>query len=353
MSPTPRSFVVGKPHVVAVYDGSIVSFVEHDRDGVSELGSIVIPNSPARRLDTQSEVLIRRIADGRKPVVLRLSEEMGLVCYDRFPETARQDLRSIVAHRLDGLTPWSADKVMFDARVAANLGGSQIEAVIIVAPTQQIDTAIEGLAALGLSATAVDMVVDFPKAPCTLNFLGGTETVQGQGPAAWAVGLAAVLALTVGIGLYVDLDARAQIIEQRDSFAAALQERLADLPELHTRLEGLRHQTDIIAERRHAQPSGLLVIEDLSHILPDGVWLKRLAISGNELQVSGYAPDAEVLLSLIEEQASFANVEFTGPNRPETVLTDGFEVSVDSFALQALIEAPGIQLPLASDGQGQ
>lgn len=345
MTTEQRKFVVGKPHVVALFDGTHFQFFDHERKSVTDLGRVNIPNSPSRRLDTQSEILIRQIADSRKPVVMRLSEDMGLVCFDRFPESARQDLKAIVAHRIDSLTPWSADKVLFDARVAGKLGNGQIDAMIIAALREQVDLGLEGLGALGLTAAAADLVVDFPNAPCTLNLLGSTESVQGVGISGWLAGAAATVAMAVIGFCYFDISSRAQVIEDRITLTEGVQERVADLPDLLRRLDALKHQTDIIADRRRGQPSILLVIEDLSDALPDGVWLRRLAIAEDQLAISGYAPDAEVLLALIESESAFGAAEFTAPSRRELVLVDGLDHAADSFALKAIIESLGTRLP--------
>ena len=345
MNAPARRFIVGKPHLIALFDGATIHFIDHDRKSETDLGRVAIPNSPSRRLDTQSEVLIRQIAESRKPIVLRLAEDMGLVCHDRFPETAKSDLKAIVAHRLDTLTPWNAERVMFDAKPIATTGDGQLDALIIAAPNEQVNRGIEALGALGLVASAVDMVVDFPNAPCSLNFLGGTENAQNLGAAPWLTSIAAAITLIVGAYAYTSLTSQQEALASRQVYAEALTKRLADLPDLHQQLDALRNQSEVIAERRRQQPSILLSIEELSQTLPDGVWLKSMDIEGRDLSISGYAPDAEVLLSLIESNASFTAAEFTAPSRREAVLAEGVNGSVDSFALQTRISAPGTRLP--------
>lgn len=345
MSQAIKRFAVGKPHVVALFDGAGVHFFDHNRNGIRQLGHISIPDLPTRRIDTQSEVLVRKVVDSRKPIVLRLAEDMGLVCYERFPATARSDLRAIVAHALDSITPWSGDKVVFDAKAIAESGEGQIEVQIIAAPVEQVEAGIDGLRKLGLTATAADIVVDFPNSPCTMNFWGGTEKPVGIAAPAWIAGFMAMIAFSTLAFVHQGTKLADDRRLEREAFAAALRSRLDDLPELRQQLDGLKSQSGQIAERRRNQPSVLLAIDQLSDALPDGVWLQRLSISGRELSMAGYAPDAETLLAIIEGHQAFTEAQFTSASRPEDIEYNGQWYSADSFSLSAAIESPGTELP--------
>jgi hypothetical protein len=57
------------------------------------------------------------------------------------------------------------------------------------------------------------------------------------------------------------------------------------------------------------------VLEVLSRILPDSVWLESVALEGRELTVSGYAEDAAEVVPTVESSAHFSGVEFGRPAR--------------------------------------
>lgn len=349
MSSGAPTFAVGKPHITALFDDGHFHFAAHDKRAVSELGSVELPKSPARRLDTQSEVLIRQIADSNLPIVLRLGEDMGLVFNQTFPEAARHELRSIVAHQLDGMTPWPPDRVMYDALVKDGTADGQIDVEIVAAPKEHVEAATSALGSLGLTASAIDMVVDFPNAPCVHNLLGGTQPPQTAKVALTATAIATSLVIAAGLSLYLYIDDNRSVLAERMDLADGLSERLADLPDLHRQLEGLSEQTQRIAERRREQPSALLVLDGLSRALPDGVWLDRLTIDGSMLRLSGYAPDAEDLLSLVESDEGFANAQFATANRQELVDVEDGQITAESFTLEAEILMSGTRLPTPSD----
>ena len=148
--------------------------------------------------------------------------------------------------------------------------------------------------------------------------------------AGFCLGLAAAVAMLVGAASYLQVSTLREQLTARQSYGVALQDRLADLPALRQKLDGLQRQSDVIADRRQRQPSVLLVIEDLSGLLPDGVWLDRLTVSQQYVTMSGYAPDAEVLLGLIEAHESFSAAEFTAASRRELILTSEDEFVTDN-----------------------
>jgi general secretion pathway protein L len=119
----------------------------------------------------------------------------------------------------------------------------------------------------------------------------------------------------------------------------ALEERLADLPELRTSLDALRNETRFVAQQQRLAVSPLVVIEALSRLLPDTVWLGDLTVQGNALTINGFADDASAVVALVEGSPLFSQAEFRSPSTRERVpLPDGSEREVSRFSLAARVE---------------
>ena len=117
-----------------------------------------------------------------------------------------------------------------------------------------------------------------------------------------------------------------------------MEERLADLPELSSRIDTLRAQARFLADDRSKRASPLLVLEVLSRLLPDAVWLTEATLDGNELSIGGLAEDASSLVPLVEAAAEFEQVRFLAPSTRIAVPgSDGTERQVERFALRAIV----------------
>jgi hypothetical protein len=120
---------------------------------------------------------------------------------------------------------------------------------------------------------------------------------------------------------------------------AGLEQRLADLPDLRNRIEALRAQARFFADDRNSRPSPLLVLEVLSRLLPDTVWLTDASLDGRELSISGLAEDASALIPLVERAPEFEQTRFLSPSTRVTVSDPvGGERQVERFALRAVVD---------------
>lgn len=336
-----------RPYIVALFEGARLRLFKIERGTVVEFGELYIDEANSRHADTHAEALIRPITDAGWPIVLRLGEDAGLVTYDTLPSSARDSLKAVIGHRLDALTPWSADRAAFDAIVTGRDGTGRIDVMIAAAPKTAVDEAMEALGAFGLTAAAVDIVVSTPDEPNRFDLLRSDAPVVRRSPLrTLATVCLAALAVTAAYFTVSWWRGEQELAEQRN-FALALQDRLSDLPALHEELDALKNQAGVIADRRREQPSVALAIEELSRTLPDGVWLSRIAIDGPTLAITGYAPDAEVLLGLLEQASAFGAAEFRAANRPEEVMVDGIPQPADAFTVAAEIALRGTELPLA------
>jgi general secretion pathway protein L len=69
----------------------------------------------------------------------------------------------------------------------------------------------------------------------------------------------------------------------------------------------------VLARRKHETQASVIVIEELSRILPDHTYVTELHIDGNTLQIAGITHDAPLLIRLIEQSPHFTRATFFAP----------------------------------------
>lgn len=329
--------------VIALYERSSLRLAIRRGQRLDKLGSIRLPDSGRPELgavDPGAGPILQRVRRSRLPVVLRLPAAMGLVCQDVLPASAERELAAIMGNKIDLLTPWSAEQVHADQRIDRRDDG-QLAVSLVVAPRAAVAEARRRLSALGLEPRGVDLVEDDPWALPTVDL---AHALVGSRRGARWLGLAAIAllipALVGGLGLGQQILARKALIAERQQQVDALEQRLADLPELRASLEALRGETRFVAERQREAPSPLIVLEALSELLPDSVWLSDLTIEGGNVMINGFADDAAAVLGLVEGSPYFAGAEFRAPSTRERVpLPDGSEREVSRFSVAARIES--------------
>ena len=108
------------------------------------------------------------------------------------------------------------------------------------------------------------------------------------------------------------------------------------MPELRAKIDAMRVEASFLADDRRSRPSPLLVLEALSDLLPNSVWLSDLTLDGRDVAISGMADDAATLIPLVEAAPEFSQVRFHAPSTRMTVRgADGAEREVERFALRA------------------
>jgi general secretion pathway protein L len=117
------------------------------------------------------------------------------------------------------------------------------------------------------------------------------------------VGLAAVTSLAVAAYAGMALDA-----EQQE-----LQDRIAQRRAALRFNPGSGSAEALLAKRKQTSPSSVMVLEALSHALPDTTYVTELRIEGDKMQVVGLTQDAPSLIRLLEQSPQFARATFFAP----------------------------------------
>jgi general secretion pathway protein L len=307
------------------------------------LGSFLLPDGPEREPAgvpaAWGEPELRRALDRHKDsLVLVLGPDDSLVCTDQLPASAESELARIVAHKVDLLTPWPAEQVYAAHRVAARRADGMLEILLAVAPRKTVDEVRGRLARLGIVPAALDLAGEDGRTV-------GVDLLHADAPAPRSALVQAALALLLVAALAAAGWAGVQIWQRERQLAAqrqltaGLEERLADLPALRERLSALQNEASFLANDRRSRPSPLIVLEVLSRLLPDTVWLSEVRLDERGLVIAGMAEDSSALIPLIESAPEFAEVRFQTPStRVRVRIADGGEREVERFAIGATVD---------------
>ena len=308
---------------------------------LESVGSLVLPGASPGADPPELESRLRRVISRHKDsTLLVLGDDDALTCTDLLPAAAEGDLGRIMTHKLDLLTPWSAEQGYVAHKVLGRRRDGMLEVLVAAASRPRLDDLLRDLASLGVRPAAVDVAVPGAGDPTAGVDLLRTGTPERRGGMARLLLAVGVLLLCAALGVIGwQIQQRRQLLDQQSRLVVGLEQRLADLPDLQGRIETLRAQARFFADDRSSRPSPLLVLEVLSRLLPDTVWLTETRLDGNELFISGLAEDASTLVPLVEAAPEFEQVRFQAPSTRVTFRgVDDTNREVERFSLRAVVD---------------
>ena len=332
-----------RPSLVLQLDRPFVRVHERRGRRLESVGSLLLPETGAGTASGGAapavEPRLRQALDRhRGAAVLVLGEADALTYLDVLPGSAESDLGKIMAHKLDLLTPWSAEQGYAAQKVMARRRDGSLEVLLAAAARPSLDRTLRQLATFGVTPVGVDVAQgQEPGRTAGIDLLRSNASAPARRGRILLV-LVPMLVLLAGGALWSgwQIYQRELQLAEQARLVGELDQRLSDLPELRARIDAMRVEANFLADDRRSRPSPLLVLEALSNLLPDSVWLSEITLDGRELAISGMADDAATLIPLVEAAPEFAQVRFHAPSTRMTVRgVDGGEREVERFALRA------------------
>ena len=230
------------------------------------------------------------------------------------PKRAGEFLEGIVRSQIDRLTPWSAADAAFGWTPPTEVVRDRIALTVVATSRSLVSPFAQALKPFGIRSIAVSTLArtgDAGAIPIEILQENGAGALdEGKLRRALAAVLlvaAASMVLAVGAGqiLGPNLDT------QKNDIVRSVTERRATI-----RRDGLVGAPSIqlmLDRRKHETPSSVIVLEELSRILPDHTYATELRVEGDKLQVVGITQDAPSLIRLIEQSPHFTRATFFAP----------------------------------------
>ena len=272
-------------------------------------------------------LLDRRLSD--LPRWLLLPAESALRRRWQLPAAAAARLRDVAGFEIDRQTPFTANAVHFDARVAGHRGDGQIDAELVVAPRALLEHELATLGGMATQLTGVD-VADADGQPLQVNLLPAMARQRSGRGQRWNLALAAFALLALVFAAWRMLDNRRAALAE---FSAKVEAQAANARGVAARrqqLQDLVEGTAFLDEARASRPTVLEVLDELSRRLPDDTYLEKVSMEGDRLTLIGISSAAAELPGRLEGAKLWRAPALSGAVQPDPRLRrDRFSLTAE------------------------
>lgn len=283
---------------------------------------------PIGEVDAWSEPQRTKFAkDMRGGVELRLASETMVATVLKVPAEALPFVREVIEHRLEKLTPWRPEKLIYGYDVAAKPGADNHYDVHFSATSREIARAAEARLrqSLGVAASAIGSAAEPLDKPLRIDLLGGSGDALGSRRR----GRIAAIALAVVAGTcaffvwsqWVAADA-ARSRTEVDARLAAIRQRLVT----GSAIDPARRRDEALIRSKTPDASVFLLIDRLANAIPDDTVLDELDIKPDSVRVAGTSSDASSLVDVLETKMSLTDAEFAAPVTRQPDGRDRFDI---------------------------
>ncbi len=298
----------------------------------AEVGRVRLAGEGESAVRAEISKIRRQVNTRRATIVLRLTQEQALRHRITLPLAVVENLREALTYELDRHTPFRAEEVYFDYRVATIDKQAQLVTVdIIVVPRTMVDAAATRMKQWGMAPDRIDVAgaggddrIDL-RAPAASGHHGRFTRPLLTIAAALVVALAGTVVYLALLKQQQTLSIYHQLLEQRQRESRQAEAANSQLTEMLT-------QSQYIAQRKQDLPLVAAVFDEITKRIPDDTWLTQFHLQVDKLVVSGYAPSASELIALLEDSPMLSQVRFMSP-----VTTDPTR-SLERFNLSASVE---------------
>ncbi|WP_420391665.1 PilN domain-containing protein [Acuticoccus sp.] len=279
------------------------------------------------RVDELSEPAERTVKSwGGRSVELRLGEGKVLRRTVRLPDAARDVFAAVLHHRLDRMTPWRGDQVLFGYEAADVAEPDGHVAVDVVATSRAIaEAAARPLAGLGLTPTILGVAgADLAQPVAVDLYRGAADPSRRRSRRRLKVAVVTVLVL-----LGAAAAGSAWLAARAEVAGDALGDRAAAVRRAVVERSGAQGAADPIATLLAAKlpdRSIALFVDGLATVLPDDSHLTALSVDEASVRLTGISDDAPSLIAVLEGADGLTDVRFAAPVVRDGDGRDAFDI---------------------------
>jgi general secretion pathway protein L len=261
-------------------------------------------------------------------VDVRLGARHRIVDSVTYPAATRPYLGAVIGNQIDRLAPFEDGDAVFAWKTGETAAdGETIGVTVSVASRRRVVEAVRPLVIAGLTPARIVVGDDGVAAPVVVQ-LGRSDDVAGMRRAVNRTVMALVILAVVGyLGnwwLQSGLDRKLADVE---AMLAARRNAVAQVAATGgTAAAGQKRVADIATDR--ARLDALPILNRLSLLLPDSVYLTNFDVEGAAVRISGLAADATPLVPLLENDPQIENAHFVAPlSRQSAADRVGFDLA--------------------------
>lgn len=287
--------------------------------------------------DTQStafQALFSKLHKRGERVALCLTDTQCLVKQVELPLAAAKNLRQVLSFEMDRHTPFKADQVYFDFRVLqVENQKNQLVVKLVVVPRSVVNGALDLLERWGAPVNAVYVAGLAVPDGDAINLMPAerstTQPSKLYGTNAGLLLLILILGITaIAIPIWQKRQAVIALLPIVDR--AKQQARKTDV--LRREQERLAAEFNFMLDKKQEAPPLIILLDELSRLLPDDTWVQQFNLKGKELQIQGETGSSSKLIALIESAKILHDANFRSP------LTKGNMPNSERYHLAAEIK---------------
>lgn len=279
-------------------------------------------------------------------VALWLTETQCLVKQIELPLAAAKNLRQVLGFEMDRHTPFKAEQVYFDFRVLrVDNQKNRLAVKLVVVPRSEMDGSLDLLERWGAPANAAYVAIAVPNGDA-INLMPAerntaqTSRLRGINPGLLLLTLTLAMA-AITIPIWQKRHAVIALLPIVDR--AKQQARETDA--LRREQERLAAEFNFMLDKKQAVPPLVILLDELSRLLPDDTWVQQFNLKGKELQIQGETGSSSKLIALIESTRILHDANFRSP------LTKGNMPNSERYHLAAEIKTPAVAVIASAPGQ--
>lgn len=285
------------------------------RDPVLSINATAMQAAASSPGNTTTSFELARRMNGKFRLWLCLGRGQILCRSVTLPLAVEENLRQSLAFEIDRYTPFKLDQVYFDYRIAdRNLAQRKIVVELAVAKRVIVDHEIERANALGLPVNGV-MSTDNKASPETRFNLLPNDASGSSGRHILGMRLLLLafsllmLATLLGIPVWQKRAAAISLLAPlaEAKLAASETDRMRD------RLDIMVAEYNLLPDRKWQDASALMVLAELSKLLPDDSFVTVLDYDGKSVQIQGESTSAAALVEILDASPMFKDVGFKAP----------------------------------------
>jgi len=296
-------------------DAAEARFVLRRNGDVRELGRVSLNAASNTDIEKAAGKLLRRSGAASEHVTLRLAAGQVLRPVVEVPVAAAENLREVLAFEMSRHTPFSADEVLFDFRVAgsdAELERLNIE--LLVARKRDVEAALALASVMRLSPDRITGQAVRAAETGAFNLL---PPAKRSGPSRLMPRLAAAMIVVTlalaGVTLGLWYERKQQTLERFDARVAELRATTGETGVLEEKVARLLAVSGYLVDKKRRRPQMVEILDEVTRQLPDEHWLVSFSSRDDSVLLTGYSDDPSSVLRSLENSALFSGARFTSP----------------------------------------
>jgi general secretion pathway protein L len=257
------------------------------------------------------QAVLAGLKDKRQRSVVHLATGSVLTRHVSFPAQVRDNLRQVLSYEIDRLSPFQADQVYFDFRVAEGpLQGGKVGVDLALCRRDLAQEWLQRLRDQGVPAEQLTWEGAWPKA----NLLPAHERPpRGSGILSPTKMLLFLVLLLASATLATPIWQLHQTHNERAAEVETLKARAEKVHAMRTALERARQGSVAVLQAKWDQPRMIDLLLELTERLPDDTWVQNLDFRDGEIQLRGESAQATALIDLLDQAPGITEVTFRSP----------------------------------------